>query len=167
MFETVLDYIAWTNLFNFIIFAGIIVYLFIKLDVIGGLNKGANGVAEKIKESKTAKEESETKLQTIEDKVSHLEDEVNEIIKQSEENAKIVGEQIITDTDKSVENIKSNAIKLVENKTAILKNDIMRRASLASVEVAKDHIINELNNNYDLHNKLIDESIEEINRVEL
>jgi F0F1-type ATP synthase membrane subunit b/b' len=167
MFETVLDYIARTNLFNFIIFAGIIVYLFIKLDVIGGLNKGAKGVAEKIEESKTAKEESETKLQTIEDKVSHLEDEVNEIIKQSEENAKIVGEQIITDTDKSVENIKSNAIKLVENKTAILKNDIMRRASLASVEVAKDHIINELNNNYDLHNKLIDESIEEINRVEL
>ena len=43
-----------------------------------------------------------------------------------------------------------------------MKNDLIKRATLASVEVAKSHIINELNNNQDLHNKLIDESIEAI-----
>ena len=41
MFDTVIDYIARTNLFNFIIFAGIIIYVFIKLDVLGNLNKAA------------------------------------------------------------------------------------------------------------------------------
>ena len=163
MFETVLDYIARTNLFNFIIFAGIIGFLFVKLDVMGSLNKGSKCVAEKIEDSKTAKEESENNLKTIEDRVANLEAEVSEIIKQSESNAEIVGEQIINDAEKSAENIQANTLKLVENRTAVIKNDILRRASLASVEVAREHIINELNNNADLHNKLIDESIEAVN----
>lgn len=167
MFETVLDYIARTNLFNFIIFAGIIVYLFIKLKVADGLKNGADAIAEKIDDSKTAKEDSETNLHSIEDKVAHLESEVDTIIRQSEANAGLVGEKILNDTAKSVENIKSNTQKLIENKTGVLKNDIMRRASLASVEVAKDQIINELHNNYELHNKLIDESIEAISGVDI
>jgi len=167
MFQAVLDYIARTNLFNFIIFASIIAYLFVKLDVIGGLEKGSHTVEEKIDSSKNAKEESETKLKTIEDKIANLEEEIEGIIKQSENNAELVGGQIIAEANKSVENIKANTLKLIDNKTGVLKNDIMKRASLASVEVAREHIINELNNNYDLHNKLIDESIETINGVEI
>ena len=167
MFETVLDYIARTNLFNFIIFTSIIIYLVVKLNVKDSLEKGAETVSAKIEDSKTAKEESETKLQTIEDKVIHLEEEIEEIIKQSEANAELVGGQIIADANKSAENIKTNALKLIENKTGVLKNDIIKRASLASVEVAREHIINELNNNEELHNRLIDESVEAINGVEL
>ncbi len=166
MFETVLDYIARTNLFNFIIFAGIIAYLIIKLDVAGQLNKGAESVSEKIEESKTAKEQSETNLSNMEEKVAHLQEEIEQIITQSEDNAKLVGGQIINEAEKSAENIKANTLKQVENRTAVLINDIMRRASLASVEVAKGQIINELNNNFDLHNKLIDDSIEAINNIE-
>ena len=55
----------------------------------------------------------------------------------------------------------------MENKRTVLRNDLIRRASSASIEVAKNHIINELNNNYDLHQRLIDESIEAIEGVEL
>ena len=162
MFETFLDYIARTNLFNFIIFAGIIAYLFVKLDVIGGIQKGTETVAEKIDSSEAAKKDSENSLQTIEDKVSNLEHEVSDIIKKSEFNAESVGKQIISEAGKSAENIKTNTLKLIENRTEVLINDIMRRASLASVEVAKSHIIEQLANNDELHNKLIEESIEAI-----
>ena len=167
MFEAVIDYIARTNLFNFIIFAGIIIYLFIKLDVIGRLNSGAKEVVDKIDKSETAKDESEIKLKSIEESVANLEKEVEGIIKQSEANAEVVGGQILAGADKSAENIKANALKLIENKTGVLKNDIMRRASLASVEIAKGQIIKELENNDVLHNRLIDESIEAINGVDL
>ena len=167
MFESIIDYISRTNLFNFLIFAGILIYLFFKLDVLGSLDNGKNNVAENIEASETAKEDSENHLHTIEERVAGIEQEIDEIIKQSEENAKLVGEKVLLDADKSAENIKENSQKLIENKTALMKNDILKRASLASVEVAKNHIINELNNNYDLHNKLIDESIEAINGVDL
>lgn len=167
MFETILDYIARTNLFNFIIFAGIIAYIFVKLDVVGKLDKGTESVAEEIHRSEAAKDEAGNKLSEIEAKVANLEEEVESIIKQSENNAQSVGEKIVTDANKSVENIKMNTQKLIENRAGVLKNDILKKASLASIEVAREHIVNELNNNYDLHNKLIDESIETINGVEL
>ena len=167
MFETVLDFIARTNLFNFIIFASIIAYIFIKLNVAEGLDKASEKISEKIDDSKTAKTESEEHLKTIEEKVASLKDEIDLIIMQSENNAKLVGDKIIEDANKTAENIHNNSLKVIDNKTAVIKNDIMRKASLASVEVAKEHIIKVLSENTDLHNKLIEESIEAINKVEL
>ena len=163
MLETVLDYIGRTNLFNFIFFVGFFALIFWKFDLLGGLEKGRQAVAEKIEDSESKKEEAETGLKAIEDKVSNLEEEIDGIVKKSEENANIVGQKIITDAEQTAENIKTGTAKLTENKAALLKNDIMRRASLAAVETAKNHIINELMRNHELHNKLIDESIEAIN----
>ena len=163
MLGSVLDYISKTNLFNFIIFLSILIFLFKKIDVVGMLENMKNAVIENIEASKTSKSDSETHLKEIEEKVSHIEEEIDGIIKKSEQNAKLVGEKIIEDANHTVESIKDNSKKLVENKSALLKNDILRRASEASIEVARNHIVNELNNNYDLHQKLIDESLEALN----
>ena len=163
MLGSVLDYISKTNLFNFIIFLSILIFLFKKIDVVGMLENMKNAVIENIEASKTSKSESETHLKEIQEKVSHIEEEIDGIIKKSEQNAKLVGEKIIEDANHTVESIKENSKKLVENKSALLKNDILRRASEASIEVARNHIVNELNNNYDLHQKLIDESLEALN----
>ena len=163
MLGSVLDYISRTNLFNFVIFLSILIFLFKKIDVVGMLENMKNAVIENIEASKTSKSESETHLKEIEEKVSHIEEEIDGIIKKSEQNAKLVGEKIIQDANHTVESIKDNSKKLVENKSALLKNDILKRASEASIEVARNHIVNELNNNYDLHQKLIDESLEALN----
>lgn len=163
MLGSVLDYISRTNLFNFVIFLSILIFLFKKIDVVGMLDNMKNVVIENIEASKTSKLDSETHLKEIEEKVSHIEEEIDGIIKKSEQNAKLVGEKIIEDANHTVESIKDNSKKLVENKSALLKNDILRRASEASIEVARNHIVNELNNNYDLHQKLIDESLEALN----
>ena len=163
MLGSVLDYISKTNLFNFIIFLSILIFLFKKIDVVGMLDNMKNVVIENIEASKTSKLDSETHLKEIEEKVSHIEEEIDGIIKKSEQNAKLVGEKIIEDANHTVESIKDNSKKLVENKSALLKNDILKRASEASIEVARNHIVNELNNNYDLHQKLIDESLEALN----
>ena len=167
MFEAVIDYIARTNLFNFIIFASIIAYLFVKIDVIGNIERSAQEVIDSIKKSEEAKDSSESTLKSIEDMISHLEEEVNTLIKKSEENAELVGEKILSEAEVTVETIKENTEKLVDNKSALLRNDIMQRASLASVEIAKKQILKELENNYDLHNKLIDESVEAINGADI
>ncbi len=163
MLGSVLDYISRTNLFNFVIFLSILIFLFKKIDVVGMLDNMKNVVIENIESSKISKSDSETHLKEIEEKVSHIEEEIDGIIKKSEQNAKLVGEKIIQDANHTVESIKDNSKKLVENKSALLKNDILKRASEASVEVARNHIVNELNNNYDLHQKLIDESLEALN----
>lgn len=167
MLGTILEYIARTNLFNFIIFASIIIYFFFKLEIIESLEKGKQSVADNIKNSESVKADSEANLKKIEDMISHLQEEVDGIIKQSKDNAALVGEKILSDAEKSADSIKENTEKLIENKSSLVKNDIMRRASLASVEVAKKYIVDELKDNYDLHNRLIDESIEAINGVNI
>lgn len=164
--SAVLEYILRTNLFNFIIFAGIIIYLCIKLDVSGKLQQGKDSVKENVDASSAAQKDSEVNLAGIESKMANLQAEVEEIISKSSENAQLVGKQIIAETNKTVKNIKDNSQKMIENKTSVLRNDILRKVSLASVEVAKNHIISELNNNNELHLKLIDESIDAINVME-
>ena len=68
---------------------------------------------------------------------------------------------------KMQKNIKYNSKKTADARAGLIRNDIMRRASAASVDVAKNHIINELRNNPELHNKLIDESVDAINGVKI
>ena len=74
---------------------------------------------------------------------------------------------IISDYEQFVKILKENAQKALENSTSILRNDLIRRASLASIEVAKARIIEELKLNKELHQKMIDESIEKLEGVEL
>lgn len=167
MFDEIINYIARTNLFNFIIFFSIIVFLVRKIQVGEKLEAAKTSVADSIEESKIAKAESETKLNTIKNSMSHLEEEIDLILKKSEETAKLVGEKILEDAEKSVLAIHENTEKALENSRQILKNELLRRASLASIEAAKSHILEELNKNPDLHNKLIDESINSVEGVQL
>ncbi len=164
-FNSILDYIGRTNLFNFAIFLAIIIYVCKKINLNGILEGAKNKVKENIETSENTKAESESHLKDIEQTLAHIEDEIDGIIKKSENNAKLVGEKILEDAQKTISGIKENSQKAVENRSALLKNDILKRASGASIEVAKNHIINELNNNYELHNRLIDESIEAINEA--
>lgn len=162
-----IDYIARTNLFNFVIFAGIIIYLVVKLRVGSKIEDAKVSVDETIMASESAKVESEKKLEDIQDSMAHLEEDIDAIIEESEDRAKLVGANILEDAAKGVQTVKENAQKALENSKSILRNDLIRRASLASIEVAKARIIEELGHNAELHQKLIDESIEKLEGVEL
>jgi F0F1-type ATP synthase membrane subunit b/b' len=120
---------------------------------------------DKIKESETIKEESEERLNTIESSMSIIEREIDSILSASEENAKLIGEKILQDGQKTALVVKENTEKALQNSYALLKNDLLKKASLASVEVAKNHIIEELRKNTELHDKLIEESIEAIEKA--
>ena len=160
------EYIGRTNLFNFIIFLSVFILIW-KMAKLGNmLERAKQSVIDHIEESKSKKADSEDHLKQIEETVSHLGEEIEGLIKKSEDNAKLVGEKILQDAGNMAEGIRDNARKVVENKSALLKNDILRRASQASIDVARNHIINELRDNGGLHQKLIDESIEAINGIE-
>ena len=163
----IINYIGRPNLFNFVIFLAIIIFVCKKINVTGKLEAAKKDVVNNIENSKTAKSDSESTLKAIEESVAHIEEEIDEIIKKAEENARMVGGKILEDAEKSVENIKYNSKKTADARAGLIRNDIMRRASAASVDVAKNHIINELRNNPELHNKLIDESVDAINGVEI
>ena len=167
IFNQILDYIARTNLFNFAIFLAIIIFLVKKLDVSGILDSARESVNTAVNDSTEAKESSEEKLHSVEESFSHLEEKIDTIVKASESNAKLVGEKIISEGEKSAVIIRENSEKMVENNRVLLKNDLLKRAANASIETAKERIINELNKNGSLHDKFIEESVNTIEGMEL
>ena len=106
-------------------------------------------------------------LKKVEKSLAHITDEIDEIFKKSDENAKLVGKKILAEAKSSAVVIGDNAEKTIENSQNTLKNDLVKRASLASIEVAKEHIIEELDKNTELHDKFINESLEELKGVDL
>lgn len=167
MFGEIINYIARTNLFNFAIFLSIILFLVHKMDINSKLEQSRVEVGAVIEESKSVKAESETRLNSIEESMSHIEEEIESILIKSEENAKLVGAKILEDAEKTAIVVRENAEKAIENSRMILKNELIKKATLASVEVAKSQILNELNQNQGLHDRLIEESINAIEGVQL
>ena len=107
------------------------------------------------------------KLDEMEKALSNITKDVDEILNTSNKNAELVGEKILEDAKKTALIIQDNTEKAIENSINILRNDLITRATEASLEVAKSRIINELNNNKDLHNRLIDESVNSLEGVDL
>lgn len=164
-FNIFIDYIARTNLFNFVIFLSIIIFLVKKINISAKLEDSQNTIKETIDNSEETKLESEKRLNSIEASIANIEEEINTILQKSEENAKLVGEKILQDAEKTALTIQENTSKSIQNSQTLLKNELLKRASLASIEVAKNHIINELSWNQELHDKLINESIDALEGV--
>ena len=163
IFQNILSFNARAVMANFIVFAMIIGFVLKQVVHPKAMLEQAQTVVEnEIKDSISAKEESELKLATTQKDARGVKKEINAILKKSEENAQLVGAKIIEDARKTALVVQDNTEKTIETNLALLKNDILKRASLASIEIAKNQIINELNNNAELHDKLIDESIEAI-----
>lgn len=166
VFANFLSFSARAVLANFIVFALIIgIVLRQVVHPKAMLEQEQTVIENQIKDSETVKTASEERLSTIEDSMANVEKEIDSIISASNENAKLVGEKILKDGEKTALIIKENTEKVIENSCTILKNDLLKRASLASIEIAKTHIINELSWNQGLHDKLIDESIEALEGV--
>ena len=155
-----LPYISRSVLSNFIMFVIIISWV-VKRQVhpVKMLEDAQKIVVDSIMESESVKVKSEERLSSIEESMASIEDEIDSILEKSKENATLVGEKVLQDGRKTALIIQENVDKTLVNNRTALKNELLKRASLASVEVAKNHILNELNNNSDLHDKLIDVSI--------
>lgn len=163
IFRGILSKQATSVLSNFVVFSAIIIFVMTRIVNTSSLLETAQkSVVDEIYASENVKVESETKLSNVEESMAHIEEEIESILSKSEQNAKLVGEKILIDADKSIQILQDNTAKSIENSQVLLKNDLIKRVSLASVEVAKKQILQELNNNQGLHDRLIDESLESI-----
>ena len=167
IFKNILPFISRAVLANFIVFS-LIIYAVMRQAVHpkAMLEQIQTKIETEIKDSEVAKEESETKLNAIQKSAKNVKKEINNILKKSEENAQLIGEKILKEAEDTAQNIRENTEKTIENDVVLVKNDLIKRVSLASIEIAKTHIINELNNNQELHDKFINESIEALIKEE-
>lgn len=156
-----------SNTFNFAILVIIIAVVFAKIDLPGIIEKIKNDVTRAIENAKQEKENAEKDLKNAQKTAANTDNEVAEQLKTAENNAHNLSQGIMKNTELQIENIKSNILKVINAEEKSLSAKLTQNTVNNSIELAKQNIINKLNENPDLHNKFIDDSINEIDRVQL
>ncbi|HNW25198.1 MAG TPA: ATP synthase F0 subunit B [Candidatus Gastranaerophilaceae bacterium] len=157
--------IVESNTFNFIFFAAIFIWIFKKIDIKKAIESLHTKIVEAIEAAKKSKEEAHANLKQVEKLVENLPQELEEMIKEAKASAHVIGEKILDDAKKQVENIGTNAKKIIDAEEKMIISKLTQKASKASIEAAKSHITNSLVSNPELHEKYINESIEELDRL--
>ena len=92
-------------------------------------------------------------------------------IKDLEENSKgkveVFKDKIDENTQKAIFNIEKNVDRVVSIEEKKISNLLTEKTSLASVELAKQHIEKMLEQNPELHNQFIQNSIDELDKVKI
>jgi len=161
------DIIIHSNTFNFVIFILILAYLCKKIDVSAIIDKIQEKIKQMIEDSNTAKENAKNNLYQAEDKVKNVSKEVDTILNDARTTAEKLSEKISEDAQKQVESIKNNAKKIIEAEEKVLYTSLMQKTASASLQTAEKHIRDVLNNNEALHDKYINESIDELDGLNL
>ena len=154
-----------SNLFNFAIMLAILFFVIKKLDLCQKLDDAILKVKEKIEESELANKNSIEELKQASEKTENLQQEIEEIEQKGIENISNLENKIALETKEEIDAIKKNAQKAIIAHEKEISSNLSKKTILASLEVAKKHVINLLNQNPEYHRKFIEESIEELNRL--
>ena len=157
--------IVQSNTFNFIIMAALLAFIVYKCKLGQKLDESISKVKETIDNSKAAKDNSVKELEQAGETTKNVLSEIEEIELKAQTNLSNLEEKIAKDNEKQIDSIQQTANKIIDAKEKEIVSNLSKKTILASIEVAKLHVINLLKQHPDYHQKFIKESIEELNRL--
>lgn len=157
--------IVQSNTFNFIIFVLILAWVFKKINVGTIIASLQEKIIKILDEVKKEKEEAHKNLKDAQRAVENLPEELKTIVTEAEKSAEVISEKIFTEAKKQLESIEQNAQKVILAEEKLLISNLAKNTSSASVEAAKTHIEQTLEQTPTLHEKYINESIDELDRL--
>ncbi len=157
--------IVKSNLFNFIVMVVILTVIIKKLNIGEKLNNAISKVKEKIDEAELANKNSVEELKQAGEKTKNVQAEIEEIEQKGSENISNLEQKIASEAKEEVNSIEKSADRLIVAKEREIVSRLSKKTILASIEIAKNHVINLLKQNPEYHRKFIKESIEELNRL--
>ena len=156
-----------TNLLNFIIVIFSLYYLAKKCKLIDKLEEARMKVVNTIKASEEEKRIREEEYKAETENVSHIDDEIYNALSQAEKSANALGKKMLDDANIITRGIITSTQKRIDAQINLLQADLLKKTAETSVELAKEHIIRELETKPELHDKFIYESLEALNEVQL
>lgn len=157
--------IVESNTFNFIIFLSLFALLFKKINLKGIINSLPEKTVKILDDVEKEKEIALNLLKSAESEIANLDNELKEIVVDAEKSAEVIGHKIMSEAQKQLENIESNAIKVIEAEEKLLVSQLSKKVSQESIKTAKSHIQQTLVQTPSLHEKFINESIDELDRL--
>ncbi len=156
-----------TNSLNFIIVLAVLIFILSKLKINEKINKLRDDIKSYVDNSTSEKALAQKELEETEEKIKHLPEETQLIETSAENNIKGLEQKIKREIEDKKNDIKTSADRILNLEIKQFKAKLTSILSEKSVILAKDNAIEQLKNNRELHNKYIDEAIEEIGRLSL
>lgn len=156
--------IVESNIFNFVIFVLCFALIFKKINLKGIITALHKKIVDTVETAKITRETAHKELSLVEDSVANLGSEIEVIIKEAEKSAAVISNKIKDEAKKQLENIDANAAKVIDAEEKLLVANLTKNTSKASVQIAKVNIVNALEQAPDMHEKYINESIDELDK---
>lgn len=138
-----------------------------KLRAGAALENLKNAIIKRIDDSKAEKEKALSELKNAEKAVENLDTEIKERYNLAEQNADGVIQQTVMNAENQVSHILQNAENAIENEEKQISAQILKSTAEKALSTAKDIIAARLKDHPELHEKYINEAIEDIDRVKL
>lgn len=159
--------IVMSNTFNFVIFVAILAWIFKKINVGAMITSLQEKIIKIIEDAKREKAEALNMLANAEKSVANLGEELETIVGDAEKSAEVISKKIMSEAEKQLLSIELNTTRVIEAEEKMLISKLTKSTSATSVEVAKAHIKKVLEQTPSLHEKYINESINELDRLSL
>ena len=156
------NFIVKSNFFNFVVMVLILAWIVKKFDLINALENIKINIQNTIKKAEEEKAAAEKELINAKKSVENLESEIKEKIDSAEKQAEKIAQNIALETEKKVTNIKNNIERAISAEEKTISARLSKKTALASSELAKQHIKTLLEAHPELHEKYINQSIEEL-----
>jgi len=147
--------------------AAILVWIFVKFNMGEILPKAIDAVKDRIQKSDTEKARAQKVLDEAKALIDRLPQDIETLEKNSADKIAVFKNELENNARKTIESLQQNINRTLEIEEKKISNVLTDKTSLASVELAKQHIINVLNSNPELHNQFIQNSLDELDRVKL
>lgn len=159
--------IVQSNTFNFLIFIGLFALLFKKISFGAMMDKLQAKVMSLIEDAKKAKDDSIVELKRTQEISSKVPTEVRNILDNAEVTADRLGKRILEEAEKQVNSIYKTTDSVVESEGQRIISNLSQKTALASLELAKNHIVKTLKAKPQYHVKFIEDSINELDRFNI
>lgn len=156
-----------SNTFNFFIVLAIIVLIVIKLNLKEKIEVLRDEIKTYVEASVKEKDVAEKNLSLIKEKIQQLPTAIEDIEKSAKNSVKSLGEKIRADVKEQKQDIANSAERIFNLETKKFKQKLTSVLSEKAIEIARDNAINQLKENNELHNKYIDNAIDELDRISL
>ena len=161
------DIIVKSNTFNFAILLLIFAIIASKLNIGEKLEKLKQEIEKSIETAQLKKEEAAKILSQARFEVENLDEEVSKRITKANENAQTISEEILKEAGEKAQKFENGISRRIEAEEKTVSATLSKQTATAAIELAKLHIKKTLENNRELHKKFINESIEELDRINI
>lgn len=159
--------LAESNTINFVIMLGILAVIVIKMNLKASMDTSISNVAGIIKKSDETKSESVTKLEKSKAEIEKLPTDIENLKKEAKVKADVFKKQIENSSSEEISNIKNSVSRVMSIEEKKISNDLQKKTIEESILMAEKNIKRMLSENSDLHRQFIQESLDELDKVNL